>query len=202
MRKILFFLAASVLLSAVVYAQDDTPSLGDVARQTRQQKQQKDKNVASKAASAKDSQTANAKDAAVAKPAQGATNHVITNEELPAHSAAVAATPKSSNTSTEPQANETAGEKRDGAAAQWKSQIQSQKDAVGSLQQQIASVSESIHYAGGNCVQNCAQWNERQQQKQQEVDTMKAQLEEQQKKLEDMQESARRQGFGSQVYDP
>jgi hypothetical protein len=31
---------------------------------------------------------------------------------------------------------------------------------------------------------------------------MKAQLEEQQKKLEDMQESARRQGFGSQVYDP
>jgi hypothetical protein len=31
---------------------------------------------------------------------------------------------------------------------------------------------------------------------------MRAQLEQQQKKLEEMQESARKQGFGSQVYDP
>jgi hypothetical protein len=31
---------------------------------------------------------------------------------------------------------------------------------------------------------------------------MKAQLEEQQKALEEMQESARKEGFGSTVYDP
>ena len=41
-----------------------------------------------------------------------------------------------------------------------------------------------------------------QQQKQQEVDTMKAQCEEQQKALEEMQEAARKEGFGSSVYDP
>ena len=31
---------------------------------------------------------------------------------------------------------------------------------------------------------------------------MKAQLEEQQKHLEEMQDTARKQGFGSSVYDP
>jgi hypothetical protein len=31
---------------------------------------------------------------------------------------------------------------------------------------------------------------------------MKAQLEEAQKQLEDMQEAARKEGFGSSVYDP
>jgi hypothetical protein len=31
---------------------------------------------------------------------------------------------------------------------------------------------------------------------------MKAQLEDQQKRLEDMQEAARQQGYGSAVYDP
>jgi hypothetical protein len=31
---------------------------------------------------------------------------------------------------------------------------------------------------------------------------MKGQLEEQQKRLEDLQESARKQGFGSSVYEP
>jgi len=31
---------------------------------------------------------------------------------------------------------------------------------------------------------------------------MKSQLEDQQKKLEDMQDSARQQGYGSSVYDP
>lgn len=80
--------------------------------------------------------------------------------------------------------------------------IQAQKNALASLQSEIASLSESIHYAGGNCVANCVQWNERQQQKQQQLEGMKAQLEQQQKRLEDLQESARKQGFGSSVYDP
>jgi hypothetical protein len=31
---------------------------------------------------------------------------------------------------------------------------------------------------------------------------MKAQLDEQQKRLEDMQEAARKQGYGNSVYDP
>ena len=70
------------------------------------------------------------------------------------------------------------------------------------LQQDIKSTSDSIHYAGANCVANCAQWNDLQQQKQQEVDTMKAQLGEAQKQLEEMQAAARKEGFGRSVYDP
>jgi hypothetical protein len=31
---------------------------------------------------------------------------------------------------------------------------------------------------------------------------MKAQLDEQQKRLEDMQEAARKQGYGNSIYDP
>jgi division protein CdvB (Snf7/Vps24/ESCRT-III family) len=34
------------------------------------------------------------------------------------------------------------------------------------------------------------------------VDQMRAQLENQKKRLQDMQESARRQGYGNAVYDP
>jgi hypothetical protein len=45
------------------------------------------------------------------------------------------------------------------------------------------------------------QWNERQKEKQDQVESMKAQLEEQKKQLENMQESARKQGFGSSVYE-
>jgi hypothetical protein len=200
MKKILFLLSASVvLLAGVAYAQDDAPSLGDVARQSRQQKQQKDKDSTSKAASDKGQQAASAKNAPSPKPA-----HVITNEELPSHSVASSSSPGEDEATTPdvPAAPAAPSGNRDAAASQWKSQIQSQKQAIASLQQQITSVSESIRYAGGNCVANCQQWNERQKQKQDEVESMKAQLEQQQKKLEEMQESARKQGFGSQVYDP
>ena len=77
-----------------------------------------------------------------------------------------------------------------------------QNKAITELQTQIATVSDSIHYAGGNCVSNCVQWNTQQRQKQQEVDTMKAQLEEAQRRLDQMREAARQQGFGGSVSDP
>jgi hypothetical protein len=51
-------------------------------------------------------------------------------------------------------------------------------------------------------VSNCVQWNEEQKRKQDQVETMKGELEQQQKRLEDLQEAARKQGFGSSVYDP
>jgi hypothetical protein len=49
---------------------------------------------------------------------------------------------------------------------------------------------------------NCVQWNEQQRQKQQEVDTMKAQLEEAQRRLDRMPEAARQEGFGASASDP
>ena len=77
-----------------------------------------------------------------------------------------------------------------------------QKSAIANLKSDIESLSASIEYAGANCVSGCVEWNERQKQKQDQVESMKVQLAEQEKRLEDMQESARKQGYGSSVYDP
>jgi hypothetical protein len=232
MRRIFILLAASTLLCAITRAQDDAPSLGDVARQARAQKQQKD---ALANASTKDTAktpgadtlpgAANSKDTAQPK-----TAHVITNEELSNHSAqemtaarpsdskdsAKDATKDSSKDSTKDSAKDAAKDSakeskessdspagdRDAQAEQWREQIQAQKGSIAQLQREISDVSDSIHYVGGNCVENCEQWNEHQQAKQSQVDSMKAELEAEQHHLEEMQDTARKQGFGSNVYDP
>jgi pentapeptide MXKDX repeat protein len=222
-RRVFVLLAASALFSAVflapsAYAQDDSQSLGDAARQARLQKQQKD--APAKDASAPSSDTPNkdaqtkagqSKDAsssdATAKDAPPPKAHrVITNEELPSHvgpSWTSATTPQTSNSSSENNsAEQPISANANANAEQWKSQIQTQKSTIASLESQIATLNDSIHYAGGNCVSNCVQWNERQKEKQDQVETMKGQLEQEQKHLEDLQESARKQGFGSSVYEP
>ena len=79
----------------------------------------------------------------------------------------------------------------------------SQKNYIASMQSQIKSLNDSIQYAGGNCVANCVQWNERQKQKQDQVENDEgATGTDAEDALEDMQEAARKQGYGSSVYDP
>lgn len=211
MRTILASLAAGIFLFALAaQGQDEPPSLGDVARQARQQKQQKD--AAAKDPSSKDTQSkdaapkdAAAKDAppkdALAKDAQAPkTKKVITNDEIPEHIGPTRTLPSTQAPGVnDPQANYGNGNP---SPDYWKSQIQAQKNLISSLESQIGNLTNSIQYAGANCVANCVQWNERQQQKQQQVDAMKEQLDQQQKRLEDMQDMARKQGFGSSVYDP
>jgi len=87
-------------------------------------------------------------------------------------------------------------------AEYWKSQIEEQKSQVAALESQVAGLSESIRFAPGNCVANCVAWNEHQKEKQQQVERIQVQLEDQKKQLEEMQDSARKQGYGSAVYDP
>lgn len=198
MRKTFLFLAAgSLLWAAGAYAQDDSPSLGDVARQVRQQKQQK-------GPQAKDAtKSAQSGTAAPSSAAKSESPHVITNENIGSHATVNSAPARQSEAgddSEDEQPNSPA--EKNAQAEKWKQDIQSQREAIKSLQQQIDEISSSIQYAGGNCVANCVEWNERQKQKQDQVDSMKAQLADQQKRLEDMQESARKQGFGSSVYDP
>jgi predicted RNase H-like nuclease (RuvC/YqgF family) len=147
-------------------------SLGDVARQQRQ-KQAKDGHTARK---------------------------VVTNEEIPESPEAVASgstsTEELNGTPASPASNDThSGE-------EWKSKIQAQKSSVASLQSQIDKLNSSIHFVEANRYTNGVQYNQRQVQKQDEVHRMQKQLEEQKKKLEDMQESARKAGLGSSVYDP
>ena len=215
-RRILVLLAASAFLFAFpAYGQDDSPSLGDVARQARQQKQQKDAQSDSQSkdssVSRKDAQNAADQNkagptkatstaGATAKNAPAKPSHVITNEEIPSHIGSTLTSAKSAHPAGTSDEQPSSGDQS--AAEQWKSQIQAQKAGIAQLQSDIASLSDSIQYAGGNCVSNCVQWNEDQKRKQDQVESMKAELEQQRKQLEDLQESARKQGFGSSVYDP
>ncbi len=194
-RRILGLLSASVFLCGLASYGQDSPSLGDVARQSRLQKQQKD-------AQAKDAQ---AKDAVAKDTAANGTQppktakKVITNDELPEHTGPTRISAADSQTSMTDAPEDGEGK---APAEYWKSQIQQQKNAVASLQSNIKELEDSIRFAPGNCVRGCVQWNEHQKEKQEQVEAMKSQLEEQQKHLEEMQDTARKQGYGSSVYDP
>jgi hypothetical protein len=163
------------LVAATAYAQD-SPSLGDLARQQRQQKEQ--------------SKTTSSKDAKSSK--------VITNEEPPGHSAMAAGSVVNAEVTPQPVSSE--GPKQ--PAEHWRSQILAQKNQIATMQSQVEDLNESIRFAPANCVANCVAWNEHQKEKQQQVERMQAQLEDMKKHLDEMQESARKQGYGSSVYDP
>ncbi|MGA8501082.1 MAG: hypothetical protein WB683_06010, partial [Candidatus Sulfotelmatobacter sp.] len=125
---------------------------------------------------------------------------VITNEEMPEHTG-----PAGAPAAGGPASQSSLPAPSDGAkqpAEHVKSQILAQKNQIATLQGQVDELNESIRFAPANCVENCVGWNERQREKQERVERMQAQLEEEKRRLEDMQDSARKQGFGSSVYDP
>ena len=189
--------------------------MGDVARQTRQQKQQKD--VPAKDAQPGSDQNKNAQTndvpnkegrstdpqskSAPRKDAQlHRASHIITDDELPQHPVAGVKTPASPTGKGEFAPDPAFGGKMSPDAI--RSQIQDQKSAISALQAQITELNDSIHFAGANCVANCVQWNESQQQKQRQVEDMRSELENAKQALDQMQDYARKMGFGSSVYDP
>jgi hypothetical protein len=226
---VLFLLAAVSLAPVLLYGQDDgSPSLGDVARQARLAKQQKDgqadtavpgqANGATTVSRDSSSQSAPgtaaqsgaqnkthpsaATPGAPAKPAQSAkpAKRVITNEDIGGARVVTGSSPASKPSDAQPEASGPADGKY--PPEYWSSRILAQKNAIATLKNNIDDLGASIQYAPGNCVEGCVEWNQRQQEKQQQVDGMKSQLEEMQKLLEQMQEEARKQGYGSSVYDP
>jgi hypothetical protein len=240
--SLIFLLVALSLgtATAALSQEDDSPSLGDVARQARLAKQQKDAQAGtatpgqSASGPSKDGESgSNAvqettiKDVTTAAPLKSAPSaqskaegssgspnppstvtkagksekKVLTNEDM--GGGAHIAPPSSSESkasSGQPASPESTEEKN--PPDYWSTRILAQKNAIASLKSDIDQLSASIQYAPGNCVEGCVEWNERQQQKQQQVESMKAQLEEMQKQLDDMQDGARKQGYGSSVYDP
>ena len=199
MRRILVVLSAGAFMCTLAAYGQDSPSLGEVARQVRLQKQQKDqatKTAATQKPSTKDAQS---KDGS-AGPQPAKENKVITNEEIPEHVG------PTRTTSGAPKLSETDTPENDGdqklSAEDWKAQIQSQKNYIASLESDIKTLNDSIQYAGANCVANCVEWNERQKQKQDQVESLKIQLEEQKKHLGELQDAVRKQGYGSSVYEP
>lgn len=173
-RTVLLFFAGFVL-AATSYAQ----SLGDLARQQRAQQQQQQQ-----------SQTQPAK--------------VLTNDDLP-HSGSsddlsvvgADAKPKERQRYDHYQGN---GSKLPPEA--WKQQIGAMKQNIASMQTQIEQTKASVHFVEAPIYRNGVQHNMRQEEKLQQVDRMQAQLEEMKHQLEQAQEEARKQGYGSSVYDP
>jgi hypothetical protein len=181
-RDLTRILVIAVFSCACAQGQD-SQSLGDAARQARHQKQSR----ANAATISTDPQNASS-----AKPP-----HVVTNDEIPEQETSPnAASPSSASGSGMP--NYSSGKH---PAEYWKSQILRVKNAVVSLQRNIDTLGNSIHFADGNYEKHVA-WNERQRAKQRQLEIMKSQLNDLQKTLEEMQEAARHQGYGSSVYDP
>jgi len=180
-RKLLISLTAAVFLLAATGYGQDSPSLGDLARQQRQHMEK-------------------------SKPAQGKdakSSKVITNEEIHAYAGTEPAPASASEeqAASTPSSNSSANDVKQ-AAGVWTSRIAAQKSQIAQLQKQINAINQSIRFAPANCVANCVQWNQRQLAKQRQAEGMQARLEEQKKRLESMQDSARKQGYGSAVYDP
>jgi len=165
------------------------------------------KDTPNKDAQSQDAQTAKdaAKDAAP-KPSAPKTPHVITNEDIASpygpYSESQGTHASGTKSPSEGGQNGNASAENKASAETWRTQIEAQKNAITALEGQISTLSDSILYAPGNCVSGCVEWNERQKQKQDQVEAMKAQLGQLQQHLEEMQEAARQQGYGSAVYEP
>jgi hypothetical protein len=176
-RLLMIVFAACTLACA-----QDSQSLGDVARQSRKQKPASQANFA---------QSTDGLNAGASK-----TRHVVTNDEIPE-------SPEGSNSDSHSRATHGAQNTGMGKhpAEYWKAQILRVKNAIAKLQKNVDALSSSIHFVDAN-YDNHVLWNERQREKEREVGIMKSQLSQFQKLLEDMQEAARSQGYGSSVYDP
>lgn len=196
MRIFWRILAIALLMSAVGYGQ----SLGDVARENRERK---------------------AEDASAASP------KVITNKDLPKDPAASQDAPQTPavapSAATEPNSDRTIEDKslaarraadnrgahrsmqqrmaEQRAADQWKRQILAQKEKMAALQSRIDQIRGSIRAAYGN-VQYQEPYNRPEARQLQRIEQIQQQLDEQQIRLNQMQEAARRAGMHSAVYDP
>ncbi len=194
-RMSLRILAVALLMSAVSYGQ----SLGDVARENREKK---------------------------AADAAAASSKVITNKDLPKDPAASedgSQTPLAASKATEEDSNSVAEEKSLAArraadnraahrsmqqrmaeqrtAQQWKTQILAQKEKMAALQSRIDQIRASIRAAYGN-VQYQEPYNRPEARQLQRIEEIQLQLDQQQRRLDQMQEAARRAGMHSAVYDP
>ena len=171
----LLAMTATLLLPAIAAAQSDAPSLGDLARKQREKQQQ----------------TRNSP----AKPKK-----VVTDEDLPPRVDSDDS-PPSNESHEEVSPPRSAGEVLQ-YGDQLKSAIVRQKASIADLRNRIERLNSSIHFVQANAYRNGVEYNKYQAQKQQEVERLQGQLSDHQRDLEQMQETARKAGYGSSVWDP
>jgi predicted RNase H-like nuclease (RuvC/YqgF family) len=121
---------------------------------------------------------------------------VVTNEDIP-ESPALSPSDKATAAATSVPAAPAPK-----SAREWRIEIAAQEDRVEKLQAHMEKLSESIHFVTANAYVHGAEYNQYQVKKQQEVKNLEKQLNEEQKKLSDLQEAARKEGMGGAVYEP
>jgi hypothetical protein len=163
-------------------------SLGDLARKQRESKQK----------DAKDAKDAPAK----AKDAPAKAKKVVTDEDMPEHAPdsdeAVAGPDGPHDEASVPKSADDVVRTGD----QWKAAIAQRKAVLADLKDRIDKLNGSIHFVEANAYRNGVEYNKKQAQKQQDVERMQAQYDDQKRDLEQMQENARKAGYGSAVWDP
>jgi hypothetical protein len=188
----IFALAAAVSLCTGLVLAQDAQSLGDVARQTRQQKQQPANSNPDTSSADPQNTAPNANDPETLKP-----SHVIANDEIPEHTPRVP-----SNAQKRPSGSMTAASKEVKRPPEyWKAQVQQLKNSMASLQRRIDVLNGSLHAVLTNSNDQPV-WNLREKEREHQLSELQAQMCDLQRRLEDTQEAARRQGYGSSVYDP
>ena len=178
LRILLRTLAWLLLTSLVTYGQ----SLADVARETRDKK----------AASTTPPKVITNAD--LSKDPNGDASPSAGESEKP--TAPSPASPASSRKAAE----QRAAEQR--AAERWKKQILAQKDTIANLETRVDRLKASIHFADPNVYYDAYVYNQYQARQLERLAVLQQQLDQQKKKLEDMQEAARHAGMHTAVYDP
>jgi len=166
-------LAIALLMSPAGYGQ----SLGDIARENREKK---------------------------AEDASAAPSKVITNADLPKNAQPNPALPDTQAEKTIAAADHRSAQQRlaeERAADQWKKQILAQEYKMATLQARIDQLNASIRSANGSA-QYEGPANGYQARQMQQVAQIQLRLDEQHRKLDQMQEAARRAGMHTAVYDP
>ena len=202
---LLKILAIAMLMGPVAYGQ----SLGDIARENREKQNAED------ASAAKPRVITNAnlpKDPDANQPSQEQGSQEQASQEQGSHEATPPASskPAGNRPADRSSANRSAEDRRfaekrmaeQRAADQWKRQILAQKTKVATLQQHIDRFKASIRFVDASAYPNAAPYNRDQARQLERVGQMQEQLDVEQNKLAEMQETARRAGMHTAVYDP
>lgn len=147
-------------------------SLGEIARQ-QQQKKQSANNVPRK---------------------------VLTNDDMAVPSSTSAGSkPNAPDKGMSPSPNK---DSTAWSAEKFRSEIQKQKDAIAETQKAIDKIEPTINHVQNNrnIYTNAPEYNAYQDEKQQMVNQLKGRLAEQQSELTDLQDKARKAGYGNSVY--
>jgi predicted RNase H-like nuclease (RuvC/YqgF family) len=128
------------------------------------------------------------------------THKVITDDDIPAHSDDAKSASATDKKATD--GNADAPLNRAANGEELKANCLAAKQEIKEYQAQLDKFRGSIQFVEANRYSNGVQYNQHQLQKQQEADRMQKQLDRAKKRFEDLQEQARKAGFGSSVYDP